>query len=62
MNNYLNILEVWNIVEHECEPKYNPITFCLTIKFNIEKGQNDCVINAILNSVSEPITLEHPYW
>jgi hypothetical protein len=55
MINYINILDVWSIVEHEYEPKYNTITHSLTIESQIDKGLNDCAVNDILNSVSEPI-------
>jgi hypothetical protein len=57
MINYLNILDVWSIVEHGYEPKYNTTIHSLTIKSQIDKSLNDCAVNAILNSVSEPITL-----
>jgi gag-polypeptide of LTR copia-type len=55
--NYLNILDVWSIVEHGYEPKFNTTTYSLTTESQIDKGLNDCAVNAILNSVSEPITL-----
>jgi hypothetical protein len=57
MINYLNILDVWSIVEYGYEPKFNPTTLCLITESQIEKGHNDCAINIILNSVSEPIAL-----
>jgi hypothetical protein len=57
MINYLNILDVWSIVEHGYEPKYNTTIHSLTTKSQIDKSLNDCAVNAILNSVSEPITL-----
>jgi gag-polypeptide of LTR copia-type len=57
MINYLNILDVWSIIEHEYEPKFNTTTHSLTIESQIDKGLNDCAVNVILNSVSEPIAL-----
>jgi hypothetical protein len=45
------------IVEYDYEPKFNPTTYCLTNKSQIEKGHNDCALNVKLNSVSEPILL-----
>jgi hypothetical protein len=57
MINNLKILDIWSIVEHDYEPKFNPIAFCLTIEIQIEKKHNDCTVNAILNLVSEPIIL-----
>jgi hypothetical protein len=52
-----NILDIWSIVEHDYEPKYNPTTYCLTTESQIEKWHVDYVVNVILNSVSELITL-----
>jgi hypothetical protein len=40
MMNYLNILEVWDIIQRESESKYNFTTFNLTIETGIEKDQN----------------------
>jgi hypothetical protein len=57
MINYLNILDVWSIVEYGYEPKYNTTTHSLTIESQIDKGLNDYAVNVILNSVSEPIDL-----
>jgi hypothetical protein len=57
MINYLNILDVWSIVKHDYEPKFNTTTLCLTTESQIDKSLNDYVVNAILNSVSEIITL-----
>jgi hypothetical protein len=57
MINYLNILDVWSIIEHNYESKFNTTIFSLTTESQIEKGHNDCVINTILNSVSEPKAL-----
>jgi gag-polypeptide of LTR copia-type len=57
MINYLNILDVWYIVEHGYESKYNITTHSLTTEIQIDKGLNDCEVNAIFNSVSEIIAL-----
>jgi gag-polypeptide of LTR copia-type len=57
MINYLNILDVWSIIEHGYEPKYNITTHSLTTKSQIDKGLNDCAVNVILNLVSELIAL-----
>jgi hypothetical protein len=37
MINYLNILDVWSIVEHDYKSKFNPTTCCLTTESQIEK-------------------------
>jgi gag-polypeptide of LTR copia-type len=57
MINYLNIFDVWSIIEHRYEPKYNITAHSLTNESQIDKVLNDCAVNAILNSVSEPIAL-----
>jgi endonuclease V-like protein UPF0215 family len=57
MINYLNILDVWYIVEYGYEPKFNSTTHSLTTESQIDKGLNNCAVNAIYNSISEPITL-----
>jgi gag-polypeptide of LTR copia-type len=57
MINYLNILDVWSIVEHGYEPIYNATTHSLITESQIDKDINDCAVNIILKSVSEPITL-----
>jgi gag-polypeptide of LTR copia-type len=57
MINYLNILDVWYIIEHGYESKYNITTHSLTTETQIDKGLNDCAVNAIFNSVSELIAL-----
>jgi gag-polypeptide of LTR copia-type len=57
MINYFNILDVWSIVEHGYEQKYNTTTRSLTTESQIDKDLNNCAVNIILNSVSEPIVL-----
>jgi acetoin utilization deacetylase AcuC-like enzyme len=49
MINYLNILDVWFIVEHDYEPKFNPTTHSLITETQIDNGHNYCVVNVILN-------------
>jgi hypothetical protein len=48
---------MWSIVEHGYEPKYNTTIHSLTTESQKDKYLNDCVVNAILNSVSEIIAL-----
>ena len=57
MINYLNILDVWDVVESGYSPKYNETTNKLTTESVMTKRDNDNAVNAILNSVSEPIAL-----
>jgi hypothetical protein len=52
MINYLNILDIWSIVEYGYKPKYNTTTHSLTTESQIDKCLNDCAVNAILNSVT----------
>jgi hypothetical protein len=44
MINYLNILDVWSIVEYPYEPKYNITTHSLTTESQIDKDLNDCTV------------------
>jgi gag-polypeptide of LTR copia-type len=57
MVNYLNILDFWDIVQHDYVPHYDPSNLTLTQKTKELKSQNDYVINVILNSVSERISI-----
>jgi hypothetical protein len=57
MINYLNILDVWSIVEHGYESKFNSTTHSLTIQSQIDKDLNDCTVNVILNLVNKSIAL-----
>jgi gag-polypeptide of LTR copia-type len=57
MVNYLNILEVWDIVEKGYIAKYNSTTNVLTTESLLDKMANDNAVNAILNSVSEGVAL-----
>jgi hypothetical protein len=56
MINYLNILKIWEVIEKVYEPKYNPDINILTTK-SLMKKENDNVVNAILNSLSEGVAL-----
>jgi hypothetical protein len=53
----LNLLKKWDVVEKYYVPKYNPNTNILTTESLILKRKNDNVVNVILNSVSEGITI-----
>ena len=60
MVNYLNILEVWDIVEKGFVPTYvegeNKLpTNRLTTESKLEKRENDNAVNAIYYSVSESV-------
>jgi hypothetical protein len=55
MINYLNILNVWDVVEKEYIPKYNPGTNILTTESLLVKKYN--VVYVILNSISEGVAL-----
>jgi hypothetical protein len=57
MINYLNILEIWDVVEKYYIPKYNPDTNILTTESLIVKRENNNTISSILNSVSESVAL-----
>jgi hypothetical protein len=53
MVNYLNILDIWDVVQHGYISHYDPSNHTLTQKVKELKSQNDYVVNVILNSVSE---------
>jgi hypothetical protein len=57
MVKYLNILDLWDIVQHDYIPHYDPTNLILTQKIKELKSQNDYAINVILNSVSEKIII-----
>jgi gag-polypeptide of LTR copia-type len=57
MINYLNILEIWDIVDKEYIANYNPTSNVLTTESLLDKRANDNAVNAILNSVSESVAL-----
>jgi hypothetical protein len=53
MVNYLNILGLWDIVQHGYIPHYDPSNLTMTQNVKELKSQNDYAVNVILNSVSE---------
>jgi hypothetical protein len=57
MVNYLNILDLWDVVRHGYVPHYDSSNLTLTQKIKELKYQNDYAVNIILNSVSERIAL-----
>jgi gag-polypeptide of LTR copia-type len=57
MVNYLNILDLWDVVQHGYIPHYDPSNLILTQKAKELKSQNDYAVNVILNSVSEKIAI-----
>jgi hypothetical protein len=57
MVNYLNILDLWDVIQYDYVPHYDPSNLTLTQKIKELKSQNDYTVNIILNSVSERITI-----
>jgi gag-polypeptide of LTR copia-type len=57
MVNYLNILDIWDVVQHDYIPHYDPSNLILTQKVKELKSQNDYAVNVILNLVSEKIVI-----
>jgi hypothetical protein len=57
MVKYLNILDLWDVVQYGYVPHYNPSNLTLTQKVKELKSQNDYAVNVILNLVSERITI-----
>jgi hypothetical protein len=57
MVNYLNLLGLWDIVQHGYIPHYDPSNLAMTQNVKELKSQNDYVVNVILNSVSEKIVI-----
>jgi hypothetical protein len=53
MINYMNILDIWNIIERGYITRFNEIAKKLIVKSKIDKKNNDYIVNIILNSVSE---------
>jgi hypothetical protein len=51
MVNYLNILGLWDVVQHGYVPHYDPSNLTMTQKAKELKSQNDYAVNVILNSV-----------
>jgi gag-polypeptide of LTR copia-type len=57
MVNYLNILDLWDVVQYGYIPHYDSSNLILTQEAKILKSQNDYAVNIILNSVSEKIVI-----
>jgi hypothetical protein len=57
MINYLNILDIWDVVQHGYLLYYEPNNHTLTQKIKELKSQNDYAVNVILNSISKSITI-----
>jgi hypothetical protein len=57
MMNYLNILDLWNVVQYDYIPHYDSINLTMTQKAKELKSQNNYAVNVILNSVSEKIVI-----
>jgi hypothetical protein len=57
MGNHLNILDLWDVVQHGYVPHYDPNNLTLTQKIKELKSQNNYTVNVILNSVSERIAI-----
>jgi hypothetical protein len=57
MINYMNILDIWDIIVNDYVLKLDETTKILTNESKLIKGDNDNVVNAILNSVSESVTV-----
>jgi gag-polypeptide of LTR copia-type len=57
MLNYLNILDLWDVVQYDYVSHYDPSNLTLTQKPKELKSQNDYAVNVILNSVSEKIAI-----
>jgi hypothetical protein len=57
MMNYLNILDIWDIVENDYVPKFDATTKVMTNESMLAKRDNDNAVNSILNSVSELVVV-----
>jgi hypothetical protein len=57
MVNYLNILDLWDVVQHDYISHYDPSNLTLTQNTKELKSQNDYAVNVNLNSVSEIIVI-----
>jgi gag-polypeptide of LTR copia-type len=57
MVNYLNIQDLWDIIQHSYVPHYDSSNLTLTQKAKELKSQNDYAVNVILNLVSEKIVI-----
>jgi hypothetical protein len=57
MVNYLNILDIWDVVQYGYIPHYDSSNLTLTQKTKELKSHNDYAVNVILNLVSERIAI-----
>jgi gag-polypeptide of LTR copia-type len=57
MVNYINIVDLWDVVQLDYVPHYDTSNLTLTQNVKKLKSQNDYAINIILNSVSEKIVI-----
>jgi hypothetical protein len=57
MINYMNILDIWDIVVNDYVPKLDETTKVLTNESKLVKKDNDNVVNVIFNSVSESVVI-----
>ena len=57
MTNYLDLIEVWDVVKNGYTPKYGTDDTTLTTESKLLKVSNDNAVNAILNSVSEQVAM-----
>ena len=60
MQNYLDLIDVWSIIETGYEPKYKNNKTDLTTESKVDKINNSTAVNAILNSVSEQVVMVLP--
>jgi gag-polypeptide of LTR copia-type len=57
MVNYLNILDLWDVVQYSYVPHYDPSNLTLTQNVKELKSQNNYAVNIILNLVSERLAM-----
>ena len=57
MTNYLDLIEVWEVVKDGYIPKYNTDNTTLTTESKLLKVSNNNAVNVILNSVSEQVAM-----
>jgi hypothetical protein len=55
--NYLNILDLWDVVQHGYISHYDPSNLTMTQRAKELKSRNDYAVNVILNSVSEKLAI-----
>jgi hypothetical protein len=57
MINYLNIHDIWDIIENGYVPKIDKTILVLTNASNYAKRDKDNAVNIILNSISESVAI-----